>query len=626
MKAKTIAVRENENGTKTRTVQFERTSLNGKKELCVANCISGSVSSYPMISLNALSELSLMNHDNVALTESICKQAILLSNKLFLYGGICSSALALQTTMANTNMMIKSDSKELNDIIEHLKTFLNINNDRMLPGYKILNGNIFGDYNINGNCFPYMKWEYTKVGNRTYFLPMTITPLNPLGIRITESKNGLSEFVYYSNKYSNGNVSVNEKASGEQLLKKINMKRIARMGRGYSWWGIPYLTRSFEAVYRKNKVIKLDQAITDGLIGLVTVFSLSNQKDGTYAKKADIEKFSQLLASKDSSSPLYIVWPGHVKTDVVGPDGQILKFDERYASVDRDIVSSLSIPMFLLNGESKGSNSGSEISVKPLVASIQNDQTAVGQWWIWMAYNIAMQNDIKISKIEALWSNPNLEDAKGLITVVDNMRDRGLISNTSANLKMGCSATIEEYLLREEAEKRESDPKYLFGTPAAVPFQGDSGLGTNTKQGGDGRPDTPVEDTKKTMKKIKDSVKASIDEKRSDKELKETAEEARKLFVSAYIDKIKSESLSTDEKMNLGIITATQISNVFATMLDDNSKEFYDHILTKSLEFSDLGMEMAIKNKVDEELIIDKSKDLLHNIFLEYKKRKALSK
>ena len=624
MRAKTIGMTENKNGSKTRVVQFERKSANGEKELCVAQSVTSSTSTNPMIYLNGLDQYVNMLTNNSSMSEGLCKQSIILSNRLYLYGGICSSALDLLITMANTNMMIVSDSPELNAIMENIQSFVNITNDRMLPGYKILNEHMLSNYNINGNCFPYIRWEYRKINGKEYFAPSTITPLNPLGIRIDGSKNGLSEFIYYQNNYGNGDVSVNEKASGEQLLKKINMKRIARRGQSYFWWGIPYLTKSFEAIYRKSKIIKLDQAITDGIIGLITVFSLANQKDGTYAKKADIEKFSQLLSAKDSSGPLYIVWPGHVKTDIVGPDGQILKFDERYATVDKDIASALAIPMFLLNGESKGSNSGSEISIKPLMETLRDSQMNIGQWWVWMAFNIAMQNNIKINKIEALWSNPNIEDVKGLITVVDNMRDRGLLSNTSANLKMGCSATVEEYLMREEAEKKEKDPKYVFGSPQEVPFQGQ--IGSNTKAGGDGRPTTPVEDTNKTIKKIKDSAKASVNDKILDKNIKELVEESRGILISSYIEKLKSNSLSTDQKMNLGTLTASHMSSTFSTMLDDNSTDFYDYILNESLEFSDLCTAMAVENKIEEEIIIDKSKALLHNVFTEYKKRKALSK
>lgn len=624
MRAKTIATTENKNKSITRTIQFERTGVDGKKELCVAHSVSSSVSTNPVSYLNGLDQYAQMLTNNSSMSETLCKQSIILSNRLYLYGGICSSALDLLITMANTNMMVVSDSPELNAIMENIQTFVNIMNDRMLPGYKILNEHILSDYNVNGNSFPYIRWEYRKINNKEYFVPSTITPLNPLGIQIQESKNGLSEFIYYQNNYGNGEVSVNEKASGNQLLKKINMKRIARRGKSYFWWGIPYLTKSFEAIYRKSKIIKLDQAITDGIIGLITVFSLSNQKDGTYAKKADVEKFSQLLSAKDSSGPLYIVWPGHVKTDIVGPDGQILKFDERYATVDRDIASSLAIPMFLLNGESKGSNSGSEISIKPLMETLRDSQMNIGQWWVWLAFNIAMQNNIKVTKIEALWSNPNIEDVKGLITVVDNMRDRGLLSNTSANLKMGCSATIEEYLMREEAERKESDPKYVFGTPQDVPFQGQ--IGGNTKAGGDGRPSTPVEDSKKTVKKIKDAAKASMQDKIFDNNLKEILEESRKILVTSYINKLKSDTLSTDQKMNLGTLTASHMSSTFSTMLDETSNEFYDFILNESLEFSDLCTAMAIENKIDEEIIFDKSKAVLHNVFTEYKKRKALSK
>ena len=127
MKAKTIAITENPNKSVTRTIQFEKKiGTSGKKELCVAHSVSYPTSTNPMIYMNGLDEYALMLSSNTGVSETMCKQAIILSNRLYLYGGICSSALDLLTVMANTNMMIVSDNLELNKIMESIQTFINI--------------------------------------------------------------------------------------------------------------------------------------------------------------------------------------------------------------------------------------------------------------------------------------------------------------------------------------------------------------------------------------------------------------------------------------------------------------------------------------------------------------------
>ena len=625
-KPKLLKIIENdETKVKTALIEFTRHSESGE-EICLATSSFGSSCNLsPMFYMGDVDQYATMLSDGLSMSESLCKHAIIVSNKLILFGGKCATALEIMNALSNTNMLFVSDSAELNAIMENTMTFVNYDNQRMMMGYKKLNECLISDRNVNGNSFPYVRWGMKKIENKTYFVPMAVTPLNPLGINIQESNRGMSERITYNNfSGGNGGVPVNTKAEATQEIKLINLKRIARHSKPYFWWGTPYLTKAFSDLQRKNKTIALDNAIMDGLIGLITVFSLGNPKSGEYAKKAEVERFSQLLSSRQSSAPLYLVWPGHVKVDVIGPNGEILKFDERYRTIDSDIVGSLGFPSFLLGGESKGSNSGSELSTKPLQALIEECQADITAWWVWQAATIAMRNNIKVNKLDCIWSGVNLSDEKTLISVVDNMRDRGLLSNTSACLKMRCSSNMEEYLMSQEAEKKKKDKTYVFGTPAEVPFQGKSGKpGSSTKAGGDGRPETPVEDTQKTEQKMREKAKAAVIDRKEAKYFEELAEEHRQISVASLMNVLKDPGKTTDEKYSSASAASFHMTGSLLILADPenkNYKNFADFVLRKSFEFSDFAVAMAIQNKIEEKEIVDKSKEILEDIVLEHRR------
>ncbi len=551
-------------------------------------------------------------------SEPIIRNCILLSNKLYLMGGVSSTVIDLQVTMANTIMEIETDNEELNKIMAHIMDWVNYNNPRTMMGRRQLHEEMFLGLLLDGNVFPYEYWETRKIKGKSYFLPMGIMPLNPLSISIKPTKDLMGEIVTYRNGYNNylGNSNINKSSEGEQIIRKMNMHRITRRGRQYFFWGVPFLTRAFPALAAKERLKQLDEFTTQGLISLITIFSLYDDKAGTVADSQVVNAFANMLDGRPGQAR-YLTWGGQVKMIQAGPNGEILKYDEKYHSKDKDIAEALGCPMFLVNGQLQGGTNGADYSVKPFKTNLEDCQNNIGDWWKYLTYKIAELNNLEVNMVEYRFSAVNLDNDAVLISKIDNMRDRGLLSDTSAALKLGVSSKLEQALVSKERKEQEDNEDYKFGTPPPVPFQGPTAAGNptqTTKNGGNGRPKaTEPTQTKDKVQKQNESQKRKVDVKANLMEISTD-------LVEAMLNNI-SQSDDVQKKLEFPLITACQVANLFCSKISDeidSPKEFFEVAMAKCNEFSIDIQQDIIAGSVSKDKVNNMTSALVDDLYTKY--------
>lgn len=532
-------------------VQVETIRPDGTREVAVA-----SITAYeykPAISyLTTLENFNTYIDSSGSFSEPLMKQCILLCNKLYLLGGIAGTAVDIIVSLANTAMEIESDNEEFNELMKKILTKINMDNSKTMMGYRQLNLEMLLDLVLNGTSFPYTSWRQFKA-KKSYLAPAIVSPLNPLNVYIQPTADFLGEIVYYMNGSYNysGSRDINKSNTGLLQLKPANLKKIARNGRQYFWWGIPFLTRAFTALADKEKLKRLDDATTNGLIHLITIFSLYDEKNGVNADKETCQAFVAALNNQPGKAK-YLAWGGQVKDIVVGPSNEILKMTDKYKNADKDIIDALGIPYFLISGSMQGGTAGADLSTKPLKAMIEGCQNVIGNWWEWLSWRTAAENKMDVNMIKVRFAAVDLEDDAKLVAKVNNMRDRGLLSDTSSALMLRVSSNLEEYLVNTEREKQASDASYKFGTPPPVPFQGEAGLAPgqstpSTKQGGNGRPKASDPSSK-----IKDdSVKQQESKTNRKIGIKAELVELAKEFNDSLFEELNKDDLTREEKLNL---------------------------------------------------------------------------
>ena len=601
----------------SKTVRIKNVTPNGDIETVIGRVTDITITP-------SISYLNTLNDFNVSITqgtfsEPIIRDCILLSNKLYLMGGVASTVVDLQVIMANTIMEIETDNEELNKIMAHIMDFVNYDNPRTMMGRRQLHEEMFLSLLLDGNIFPYEYWETRKVKGKEYYLPMNIMPLNPLSISIRPTKDLMGEQVIYRNGYNNylGNSNISKNANGEQVIRRNNMHRLTRRGRQYFFWGVPFLTRAFAALAAKERIKQLDEFTTQGLISLITIFSLYDDKAGLVADTQVVNAFANMLDGRPGQAR-YMTWGGQVKMIQAGPNGEILKYDEKYHSKDKDIAEALGCPMFLVNGQLQGGTNGADYSVKPFKTNLEDCQNTIGDWWKYLTYKIAELNNLEVNMVEYRFSAVNLDNDAVLISKVDNMRDRGILSDTSSALKLGVSSKLEQTLVNKERKEQEENPDYKFGTPPSVPFQGQGGLNgapaQTTKNGGNGRPKaTEPSNPKDKVQKQNDSQKRKLNVKASIMEISED-------LVTAMLNGIEAQS-DLQKKLELPLITACQITNLFCNKIADeidSPKEFFEVAMAQCNEFSIDLQQDVIKGSVNTDKAKDMTKKLVDDLYIKY--------
>lgn len=595
---------------------LENIRSNGEREIAIATATPYEYK--PAIGyLNTLQNFNNYIDNSGCFSQELMKECILLCNKLYLLGGICGSAIDIQLALSNTIMEIETDSPELNKIFKKLLDRINLDNNKTMMGYWQLNSEMLMDLIINGTSFPYISWRQFVVDGKSYLAPTVVSPLNPLNVYIEPTKDFLGEKISYMNGSFNytGSRDINKTNSGIMVLKPANLRKITRHGRQYFWWGIPFLTRSFPAIASKEKLKQLDDATTQGLIHLITVFSLYDEKQGLAADKETCQAFSDGLNNQPGKAK-YLVWGGQVKSIVVGPSNEILKMSDKYKSADKDIIDSLCTPEFLISGSMQGGTAGADLATKPLKTMIEENQKAIGNWWKYVVYQTAEYNNIDVNLVEVRFAAVNLDDDAKLVAKVDNMRDRGLLSDTSAALQLRVSSNLEEYLVNKERAEQADNPSYKFGTPPPVPFQGDAGLNTpgktspSTQKGGGGRP--KASDPSSVVKK--DSVKKSDSQTKRKMGIKANIIDIANEFNNSLFAEIEKEDLTFDEKIGLPLSVVLQLGNYIIRQYEIEDKASRNLVMAECNKYSLEVQTDLIGKKTDKEKAAKKLEEIINAI------------
>jgi len=596
-------------------VTIETLRPNGTKEIAIA-----AITPYeykPAINyLNTLTNFNNYIDGSGSFSEPLMKECILLCNKLYLLGGIAGSACDIMLALANTIMEIETDNEEFNKVIAKLLDRINMDNSKTMMGYWQLNQEILMDLIINGTSFPYISWRQFKANNKSYLAPTVVSPLNPLNVYIQPTADFLGEMIYYMNGSFNysGSRDINKTNDGIMNLKPFNLRKITRHGRQYFWWGIPYLTRAFTALADKEKLKALDDATTNGLIHLITIFSLYDEKNGVAADKEVCEAFVAALNNQPGKAK-YLAWGGQVKDIVVGPSNEILKMADKYKNSDKDIIDALAIPYFLISGSMQGGTAGADLSTKPFKAMVEELKKALGSWWKSTIFRMADENNIDVNIVEVRFAATDLDDDAKLVAKVNNMRDRGLLSDTSSALMLRVSSNLEEYLVNKEREKQTSDPSYKFGTPPPVPFQGETGLAPgqsspSTKQGGNGRPKASDPSSK-----IKDDSTKQIETQTKRKMgIKANMLEIASEFNNSLFDEFAKDDLNKDSKLALPLTVVLQLGTRIASEYGISSRTDRENIMKELNKYSLEVQTNLLNDMIDKEKAMAKLTEAIEKI------------
>jgi len=437
----------------------------------------------------------LMGLRDYTSTTTDIKRRIELCNHLYRDEGTVGAAVDILVEFAVTQIWAEdTGNKKLNKILSYFNDNVNSENSNNLAGLGPIIQQLTLEFFLSGNAFPYCVWEYIDINGikEPIALPMSTTLLNPKSIIIPENEFAFGkENIYYQSDllYSglqkdgrkNRELTPIRKNLSPNLIKKIKESRggqiqidpryvthIKRKARDYEIWGVPYLTRVFSAMSIIKKLRKLDEATTEGLINLITVFKLGS--DEFPAGPDRMQALGNLLS--DPAASTMLIWAHDLEIDQVGPDGKVLGFKDKYKEAYDELLRGLGVHPGLM---------GTDASVNwqdllAIIVKLQSWRDLAIKWVERIYRQIAVENKFDDIYPKAKMANMNLMDDTAIKNMVLNFYDRGLL-DPDTTLREG-GYNFDGIVEKKKALTTELTK--LFAPPA-LPFTGNNNSGSQSK-------------------------------------------------------------------------------------------------------------------------------------------------
>jgi len=435
-------------------------------------------------------------------------------NKLYRFNAIVGNAVDVLIDFAVTDVKPQdTGNKKLDEILVRWFEIVNETNTNTLPGIYPLAQELCLEWFTSGNAFPYVKWDDIEINGSYFKFPANVHLINPQSISIPDGPIAFGQEVIYlkyddklldklrSDGRSDPEAALIKQAVPRSVLRALNQREsfgegvrlnpkyithLKRRAKSYQAWGTPYLLRSFESVSLIERMKKLDESVTEGLVNLTTIYKIGN--DLYPASQARLSAFKSLISDPKATQTL--VWAHDVEILQVGPEGKVLQYKDKYREAKQDVLIALGIPPVLMSLESKGDE---WVAILSLVERLSHWRKMMSLWMEKICNEIALYNGFEGIKVKVKWDRMNLTDEKAIKNLVLSFYDRGLISVETSLDDSGYIYDTEKG--RKKDEKKDQD---LWAAPS-LPYSGNQ----NTSQGKPSDSDVKVS---KTVKK-KDSTK-----------------------------------------------------------------------------------------------------------------------
>lgn len=226
-------------------------------------------------------------------------------------------------------------------------------------------------------------------------------------------------------------------------------------------WADPMVWPVMNDIMYKNSLRSMDMSVVNSTINAITIFKLGSVKDGFVAPASHYKKLSNMLRTPTYSHN--IVWNDAISMESNYPPIEKILSQDKYKSVDRDILAGMGIPGILVNGAEGGSFSNAFLQVRTLLERLEDGRTEIMKWLTKQLRLVAeAMGHREIPTVS--FGQMSLRDEEAIKKLIIQLADRNLISAESVQEAFGYSPTIElERMRREKKLADEEDILQKFG-------------------------------------------------------------------------------------------------------------------------------------------------------------------
>jgi hypothetical protein len=248
------------------------------------------------------------------------------------------------------------------------------------------------------------------------------------------------------------------------LVGEVDYRRMP-----YERYPLPRGSRAFEAVEFKDELRKADYSTLDGITNYILKITVENDNHPV-KKQETLERVAELF---DTVSKSYkVVWNHTLDVEkITSPEiGEVLGPD-KYRQVNGDITAGLGLVRALIDGTGEVTPSGAELAVKSIIEEINYARRQVSRW-IYNEYRDVAKamNFERFPRVR--FDDMALRDELAMMTIVQGMIDRRIISYRTGQKKLGFDPDTELAQLKEEKKLVLNGDLGLVGSPFQQPGRG----------------------------------------------------------------------------------------------------------------------------------------------------------
>lgn len=333
--------------------------------------------------------------------------------------------------------------------------------------------------------------EVEKFSDRQ--IPWRYTLLNPFQMDIVGTKYfGESRWVFIPDietseeikrkdiyKYDTTDVLDETKVNLPPEFKKANKKKdyipldpmklatLHYMKDDHEDWADPMVWPVMNDVLYKQQLRSMDMSVTNSIINAITIFKLGSIKDGYVATEKQVKKLAEMLRTPTYSHN--IVWNDAISMETSYPPVDKILSQDKYKSVDRDILAGLGVPSILVSGSEGGSFSNAFLQVRALLERLEDGRNAVMRWLNAQLRLVARtMGHREIPTVK--FGHMSLRDEQAEKQLIVQLLDRNIISAERVHEIFDVETNIEIERLRREKELSEKEGVFTKFGPFREPM------------------------------------------------------------------------------------------------------------------------------------------------------------
>ena len=211
------------------------------------------------------------------------------------------------------------------------------------------------------------------------------------------------------------------------------ISHIAHKASPYETWGTPLMMRCFKTLIYKDKLRQAQDAIANRHIMPLRVAKIGTPGE-PMPTQDDIDAFRDILMEGEDDPNFFLVYHYGLSFEYVGSTGKILPLNTEFDFIQNELMTGLGITQAMLNGDGSA-YSAANVGAEALARR-------------YMAYRLRLESELVVPKI--LWQHQDLTSNQTIMSFIQSLRDKGLVSMTTVLPLLGLDAETEKRNLERE--------------------------------------------------------------------------------------------------------------------------------------------------------------------------------